>query len=56
MNLSIFLTVIGMLTVKEHCIDFNCKLSKTFKQSCRLNFDGKRAYLLGVSADVKQFM
>lgn len=47
----------GVLTVKERCHNFDCRVVKRFKnQPCKIDFDGQRAEAFGNAWWMKQFM
>jgi hypothetical protein len=47
---------LGVLTVKERCHGFECRIEKELNRPCQVYFDGSKARLLGVSMPVKKFM
>ena len=56
MNALVLSLFVGVLTVKERCHNFDCRVVKTFKEKCVLSFDGSTASLLGITMPVKQYM
>lgn len=52
----LFTLFIGILTTKEKCHNYDCKVTKVYNQPCQVSFDGHMAQLLGVSVPVKQYM
>lgn len=52
----LFTLFIGVLTVKEKCHNYNCKILKTYNQPCQVSFDGVNAKMLGIAMPLKQYM
>lgn len=56
MNALFFATYLAVLTVKEHCVNWDCKITKVFNQRCDVYFDGKVGSMLGLTIPLKQYM
>lgn len=46
---------IGVVTVKERCHDFDCKVVKRLNARCPVEFDGARAKAFGTEYKMRQF-
>ena len=52
----LFSLFIGVLTTKEKCHNYDCRIIKTYSQPCQVSFDGHIANLLGIQMPLKQYM